>query len=71
MAINSYNKVKPGLQGQLAVFVAEYLEAVGVVAGTIPRLLDRLTVQPSNKSIKRTKHHESSQTFEGLGLYRK
>jgi hypothetical protein len=44
MAINSHDKVKPRLQGQLRVFVAEYLEAIGVVAGAIPRLLDRLAV---------------------------
>jgi hypothetical protein len=71
MAINSHDKVKPWLQGQLGVFVAEYLEAIGVVAGAIPRLLDRLSVQPPNKSIKRTKHHEAIESLEGFGLYKK
>jgi hypothetical protein len=51
MAINSNNKIKPGLQGYLGVFVAEDLEAEGVVIRSTPRLLDGFTVQAAHKSI--------------------
>lgn len=72
MSINSHDKVKPRLQGQLGVFVAEYLEAISIVAGAIPRLLDRLAIQPPNKSIKRAKHHEViERSLEEFGLCRK
>lgn len=57
MAIDSHDKIKPGLQGQLGIFVAEDLESEGVVIRSILGLPDGLTIQPANKAIKRAEHH--------------
>lgn len=51
MAINSNNKIKPRLQGDLGVFVAEDLESEGVIVRSAPRLLDGFTVQAAHESI--------------------
>lgn len=56
MTVYSHDKIKPWLKGQLGVLVAEYLEAEGVVAGAIARLLDRLAIEASDEAIQSTEH---------------
>jgi hypothetical protein len=51
MTVDSHDKIKPWLQRQLGVFIAEDLEAERVVAGARPRLLTGFPVQSANESI--------------------
>lgn len=56
MSIDPNNKIKPRLQRQLRIFVAEDLESEGVVVWSIARLLGGLAVQPADESIERAEH---------------
>lgn len=56
VSIDSNNKIKPWLQRQLGVFVAEDLEPEGVVAWPIARLLCGLAVQMADKAIEYAEH---------------
>ena len=56
MPVYSNDKIKPRLQGQVAILVAEYLETKRVVTGAILIVLDGLAVKPSDKPIERTEH---------------
>jgi hypothetical protein len=51
MTIYSNNKVKPWLERQLWVLVAEDLKAEGVVVWSVSRLLTGFTVKSANESI--------------------
>lgn len=51
MTVDSNNKVKPRLQRQLRVLVAEDLEAERVVVWSVSRLLAGFSVQSADESI--------------------
>jgi hypothetical protein len=51
MSVDSNNKVKPWLQRQLRVLVAEDLEAERVVVWSVSRLLTGFSVQSADESI--------------------
>lgn len=59
MPINSNDEIKPRLQRQVGVLVAEHLEAKGIIDG-IPWLLDRLRVQPPDEPVQSPKHDLSN-----------
>jgi hypothetical protein len=56
MPVYANNKVKPRLERELRVLVAEDLEAECVIAGSIARLRRGLGVQTADKSIESPEH---------------
>lgn len=56
MSVYTNNKVEPGLQRELWVFIAENLEAECVVPRSTPGLGRGLSIQPADESIESAKH---------------
>lgn len=57
MTVDANNKVKPRLDGQLGINVAQDLESIGAVGRSCARGLRwRVGVKTSNEAVERTKH---------------
>lgn len=57
MSIDPNDKIKPWLQGQFAVLVAQDLEAKrSALSGRMSRFLGRLGVETPDESVQSTKH---------------
>jgi hypothetical protein len=54
--INPNDKVKPRLQRQIGILVAEYLEAKRVVSSVIGIRLGRFGIEPSYKPVESPEH---------------
>ena len=53
--VDPHDEIKPRLQRELRVFIAENLEPKGTVVGGL-RVLDGLRVQPADKAVQGSKH---------------